>query len=320
MTAKAFAPATVANVACGFDVLGLTLAEPGDTVTTTRADEPGIALATIEGDDGRLPREPTRNTATVAARDLMERMNVAPDVGVRVELQKGLPLESGMGSSAASAVAAVVAVDHLLGLGATRLQLLTSALEGERIAAGAGHGDNAAASLYGGFVLVRPAHAPSELEVVPLPIPEGLAIALVRPHLEVSTKDSRVLLGDVVKLESAVAQWANLGALVAGLYSEDWELVSRSLEDHIAEPIRSQAVPGFHDVKRAALDEGALGAGLSGSGPSMFALCRDLDTAERASKRMVETFANAAGLESDRHVSPISARGAHIIELASCAS
>lgn len=317
MTSRAFAPASVANVACGFDVLGLALTEPGDIVVADRVDEPGVALASIEGDGGRLSLDPEANTATVAARRLLERMKADPSTGVRLELRKGLPLESGMGSSAASAVAAVVAVNHLLGLEASRPNLLASALEGERVASGAGHADNAAASLYGGFVLVRSADA---LDVVQLPIPDGLSIALVRPHLEVSTKDSRILLGEVVKLKSAVAQWANLGALVAGLYSEDWELISRSLEDHVAEPIRSQAVPGFSEVKRTALDQGALGCSLSGSGPSMFALCRDLDIAEHVADGMVSTFADAAGLEADRHVSHISAQGARIIEMASCAS
>lgn len=310
MSAKAFAPATVANVACGFDVLGLAIDEPGDTVVAERTDEPGVSLTSIDGENGRLPLDPETNTATVAARHLLEQKNVEPSVGVGIALTKGLPLASGMGSSAASAVAAVVAADHLLELGANRAELLKSALEGERVAAGAGHADNAAACLYGGFVLVRSAET---LDVIQLPIPDGLAVAVVRPHLEVSTKDSRVLLGDVVKLESAVAQWANLGALVAGLYTEDWELIARSLVDHVAEPVRSENVPAFDDVKRAALDEGALGCSLSGSGPSMFALCRDLDTAERVAHRMRSTFRDRASLDADEHVSPVSGRGARII-------
>jgi len=310
MSAKAFAPATVANVACGFDVLGVAIDKPGDTVTAERADEPGVSLASIDGEDGRLSLDPGTNTATVAASHLLELKDVDPSVGVRIALTKGLPLASGMGSSAASAVAAVVAVDHLLELEATRAELLKSALEGESVAAGAGHADNAAACLYGGFVLVRSAAA---LDVIQLPVPEGLAVALVRPHLEVSTKDSRVLLGDVVTLKSAVAQWANLGALVAGLYTEDWELIARSLVDHVAEPVRSENVPAFDDVQRAALDEGALGCSLSGSGPSMFALCRDLATAERVAQRMHSTFRDRASLEADEHVSPVSERGAHVI-------
>ncbi len=310
MSAKAFAPATVANVACGFDVLGLAMDEPGDTVVAERADEPGVSLTSISGEDGRLPLDPETNTATVAASHLLEQKNVDPSVGVAVALTKGLPLASGMGSSAASAVAAVVAVDHLLELRASRAELLKSALEGERVAAGAGHADNAAACLYGGFVLVRSVET---LDVIQLPIPDGLAVAVVRPHLEVSTKDSRVLLGDVVKLESAVAQWANLGALVAGLYTEDWELIARALVDHVAEPVRSQNVPAFDDVKRAALDEGALGCSLSGSGPSLFALCRDLDTAERVAHRMRSAFRDRASLEADLYVSPVSQQAARII-------
>ena len=310
MSAKAFAPATVANVACGFDVLGLAITKPGDTVVAEHVDEPGVSLTSITGEDGRLSLDPEKNTATVAASHLLEQKNVDPSVGVGIAITKGLPLASGMGSSAASAVAAVVAVNHLLELEATRAELLKSALEGERVAAGAGHADNAAACLYGGFVLVRSAEP---LDVIQLPIPEGLAVAVVRPHLEVSTKDSRVLLGDVVKLESAVAQWANLGALVAGLYTEDWELIARTLVDHVAEPVRSEKVPAFDDVKRAALDEDALGCSLSGSGPSMFALCRDLDTAERVARRMRSTFRARASLEADEHVSPVCGQGARII-------
>jgi len=310
MSAKAFAPATVANVACGFDVLGLAITKPGDTVVAEHVDQPGVSLTSLDGENGRLSLDPEKNTATVAASHLLEQKNVEPSVGVGITLTKGLPLASGMGSSAASAVAAVIAVDHLLELEATRAELLQSALEGERVAAGAAHADNAAACLYGGFVLVRSAEP---LDVIQLPIPEGLAVAVVRPHLEVSTKDSRVLLGDVVKLESAVAQWANLGALVAGLYTEDWELIARTLVDHVAEPVRSENVPAFNDVKCAALDEGALGCSLSGSGPSMFALCRDLDTAERVAQRMRSTFRDRASLEADEHVSPVSERGARII-------
>ncbi len=317
MSVKAFAPATVANVACGFDVLGLAIEKPGDTVTAERADEPGVALTSIEGEDGRLSLDPETNTATVAASHLLRQKDVASSVGVRIALTKGLPLASGMGSSAASAVAAVVAVDHLLELEATHAELLASALEGERVAAGAGHADNAAACLHGGFVLVRPPNELDTLDVIQLPIPLGLSVAVVRPHLEVSTKDSRVLLGDVVNLKSAVAQWANLGALVAGLYTENWELIARTLVDHVAEPVRSANVPAFDDVKRAALDEGALGCSLSGSGPSMFALCRDLDTARGVARRMRTTFRDRASLEADDHVSLVSRQGAHLIPCAS---
>ena len=317
---KAFAPATVANVACGFDVLGLAVEAPGDIVTAELAvadtsGRPGKIDLEIEGDAGRLPREPEHNTASVAARTFLDRY--APDASVRLKLEKRLPLASGMGSSAASAVAAVVAVNDLLAVGATLDDLLSCALEGERVAAGAAHADNAAACLYGGIVLVR-GTAPS-LDVVRLPVPKGLSVALVRPHLELSTKDSRTLLGNEVRLQDAVTQWGNLGGLVAALYREDWDLMARSLVDIIAEPIRSDRVPGFADVQRAARETGALGCSLSGSGPAMFALCRNRDTADAVSRAMASAFASAAGLETDVHVSPVSKEGARP-EVESCAS
>jgi homoserine kinase len=306
----AFAPATVANVACGFDVLGLALEEPGDTVVAELADEPGLVLTEISGDQGRLSREPGKNTATVAALRILERAQGGASLGIRLVLRKGLPLASGMGSSAASAVAAALAVKDLLRLPLGLPELLAASLEGERVVAGAGHPDNAAACLYGGVVLVR---STDPLDVVRLPIPPGLSVAVLRPHLEMSTKESRILLGDQVPLKDAVRQWANVGSLVAGLYSGDLNLVSRSLVDFVAEPIRSRQVPGFLEVKRAAIAAGALGSSLSGSGPSIFALCRDLESASSVSRRMAEAFANAARLEWDLHVSMVSPRGARVI-------
>lgn len=311
----AFAPATVANVASGFDVLGLALDEPGDRVVAERGERPGVTLSAVEGDGGRLPRESGENTASVAAAKLLE--ETATEASVHLRLEKGLPLSSGMGSSAASAVAAVLAVDRLLELGASREQLLRAALAGEQVAAGAQHADNAAACLYGGIVLVR---STRPLDVVTLPVPSGLSVALIRPHLEISTRDSRALLGDVVPLQQAVAQWANLGALVAGLHRGDLELVSRALVDHVAEPVRSEQIPGFVAVKQAAVDAGALGCSLSGAGPSIFALCRDADASERASQAMAAALASAAGLRADRHFGPISLRGARIVETVPCAS
>lgn len=305
----AFAPATVANVACGFDVLGLALEQPGDFVTVELKEEPGLVITSIDGDGGRLSRETDKNTATVAAQKILERDGRGTALGIRLELRKGLPLASGMGSSAASAVAAALAVSDLLKLPLGYADLLAAALEGERVVAGAAHADNAAACLYGGLVLVR---SSDPLDVVRLPIPLGLSVAVLRPHLEMSTKDSRVLLGDQVRLKDAVRQWANVGALVAGLYSGDLDLISRSLVDSVAEPIRSRYVPGFSEVKRAALAAGALGASLSGSGPSIFALCRDLESASSVSGKMAEAFADAGPVGWDLHVSKVSSQGARL--------
>ncbi len=304
-----FAPATVANLACGFDVLGLALDEPGDTVTVELADEAGLVLTEITGDGGRLSREAEKNTATVAARAILEGAPGRP--GIRLTLHKGLPLASGMGSSAASAVGAALAVKDLLQLPLGYPEILAAALEGERVVAGAGHADNAAACLYGGLVLVR---SNEPLDIVALPVPPGLSVAILRPHLEMSTKDSRVLLGSQVRLKDAVRQWANVGGLVSGLHAGDLDLVSRSLVDFVAEPVRSRFVPGFSEVKRAAIEAGALGSSLSGSGPSIFALCRSLESARAVSGEMAEAFAEAAGIACDLHVSRVSARGAHLLE------
>ncbi len=316
----AFAPATVANVACGFDVLGLALEEPGDTVTVELMEEPGLSIVEIEGDDGRLSRDADKNTATVAARTILDRTGRGQSHGLRLALRKGLPLASGMGSSAASAVAAALAVTDLLRLPLDSTDILAAALEGERVVAGAGHADNAAACFFGGLVLVR---STEPLDVVRLPVPSGLSVAVLRPHLEMSTKESRGLLGSEVRLKDAVQQWANVGGLVAGLYSGDLDLVSRSLVDAVAEPIRSLRVPGFTEVKRAAVAAGALGSSLSGSGPSIFALCRNLASARAVSKKMAEAFAVAApGLRWDLHTSVVSARGARLIreKEAACAT
>ncbi len=307
-TCRAFAPATVSNVACGFDVLGFAVEEPGDVVEARTRDEPGVELLEITGDGGRLPRDPERNTAGVAVRALLAATGCRR--GVTLRLHKGMPLSSGLGSSAASGVAAAWAADRALGLEADHKTLLACALAGEEVACGSAHADNAAPCLYGGFVLIRPGDPP---DVVPLPIPEGLSCAVMRPHLEVETRTSRDLLGDVVPLRAAVSQWGNLASLVAGLFRADLELIARSLEDAIAEPKRAAQVPGFAAAKRAALDAGALGSSLSGSGPSIFALCASRPDAERAASAMAAALEDA-GLESDRYVSRVGAGGVRALD------
>src|SRR5262245_30438903 len=242
----AFAPATVSNVACGFDVLGFPLHEPGDRVTASFA-ESGVHIADISGDGRRLPRDAARNTAGVAA---MALLRVLGDTrGVSLSIAKGLPLSSGLGGSAASAAAAVVAVNALLGADASRETLIACALEGESLGAGSAHADNVAPCLCGGFVLVRRATPP---DIVTLPVPEGLTAVVVHPELEIETAKARALLGDTVRLKDAVQQWANLGAFVHGLHTSDFALIGRSLEDRIAEPKRAPLVPGLPAIKAAA--------------------------------------------------------------------
>ncbi|MDE3155141.1 MAG: homoserine kinase [Acidobacteriota bacterium] len=316
-TVTVFAPATVANVACGFDVLGFALAQPGDELVATRRAEPGVVITAITGDGGRLPREATRNTAGVAARALLDATGARE--GVALDLHKGLPLSSGLGGSAASAVAAVVAVDAVLGLGAPTDVLLRCALAGEQLASGSTHPDNVAPALLGGFVLARSADPP---DLVRLPVPEGLACAIVHPHLEVETAAARRLLGDTVPLQAAIHQWANLGALVAGLFQSDLALIGRSLEDVVAEPKRAGLVPGFAAMKQAALEAGALGCSLSGSGPSLFALCATAAVAARVAPAMAAALARAAGVACDTWVSPVGPEGTRVTRAsdAACAT
>ena len=303
----AFAPATVSNVACGFDVLGFALASPGDEVTA-RLVPSGVSIDDITGDSGRLPRSAERNTAGVAAQALLH--TAGERRGVALTIRKGLPLASGLGGSAASAAAAVVAVDALFQLGSSLETLVACALEGERLGAGSAHADNIAPSICGGFVLVRRSHPP---DIVRLPVPAGLTAVVVHPDLEIETAMARKLLGDTVLLKDAIQQWANLGAFVDGLHRGDFDLISRSLEDRIAEPRRAALVPGLAAIKQAAVEAGALGCGLSGSGPSLFALCRTAADAERVARAMTDAVRAEIGGEVQTYVSSVAPHGARVV-------
>jgi len=298
----------VGNLACGFDTLGLALEAPGDVVAARPVSRPGVTLYRIEGDDGRLPLDPERNTASVAAQALLSSVDDAR--GVELTLYKGLPLASGMGSSAASAVAAALAVDALFELEQPRPKLLAAAIEGERVASGAGHADNVAPCLYGGCTLVRSSEPP---DIVSLPVPPELTVAMLHPTLQVSTRAAREILPRAIPLDIAIAQWSNLGAFVAALFKSDWDLLSRSLQDLVAEPVRAPLVPGFQAAKDAALEAGALGASLSGSGPSVFALCRGLETANRVADTLAEAYRSATGKDCDALASVVNTKGACIL-------
>jgi homoserine kinase len=308
----AFAPATVSNVACGFDVLGFALESPGDEVTA-RFVSSGVRIDDILGDDGRLPRDPARNTAGVAARALL--MRIGEQRGVALTIRKGLPLASGLGGSAASAVASVVAVDALVGARLPLDILMACAFEGERVGAGSAHGDNIAPALYGGFVLVR---QPDPPDVVRLPVPFGLTAVVVHPDLEIETAGARALLGDTVPLADAIREWANLGAFVDALHRADFALMERALEDTIAEPRRAPLVPGLAAIKRAATEAGALGCSLSGSGPSLFALCENLATARHVAPAMAAAVRASIGGEPRTYISAIAPEGARVVS--ACAS
>jgi homoserine kinase len=305
---RAFAPATVANVSCGFDVFGFALESPGDTVVARLRKEPGVVLANVTGDGGALPRD-SRNTAAVAAARLLR--DLGAERGVTLGLEKGMPLASGLGSSAASSVAAVVAVDALLGTGLSQTALLRAAVEGERAAAGFPHADNAAPCLAGGFVLVRGSGA--EATFVSIPVPEGLECAMLHPHVLVETRGARAVLPERIPLSDAVVQWGNVAALVAGLFRGDFDLLEGAVKDVVAEPVRSKQVPGFDEVCRAARDAGAFAAGLSGSGPSIFAWCRGREPAERVAAAMKRQYARGGHGEADAWVSKVGAPGARIL-------
>jgi homoserine kinase len=306
----AFAPATVSNVACGFDVLGFALDAPGDEVVARFAGDGigGVVIDDIVGDEGRLPRDARKNTAGIAAQAILDA--IGDRRGVALTIRKGLPLASGLGGSAASAVAAAVAVDALVGANSSFDRLLACALQGESLGAGSAHADNIAPSLYGGFVLVR---TPNPPDVVPLPVPNGLTAVVVHPDLEIETAKARALIGDTVALADAIRQWANLGAFVDGLHRADFALIARSLEDTIAEPRRATLVPGLASIKKAAIDAGALGCSLSGSGPSLFALCGDHAVARRVAAAMAGAVRRAIGGHSQTYVSAIGQRGARIV-------
>jgi homoserine kinase len=304
---RVFAPATVANVAAAFDILGFAVSEPGDVVEAWISGRPGVRLAEITGDGGVLPREPERNTATAVVKALLD--HTRSEVGIEIRLEKGLPLCSGLGSSAASSAAAVLAVNRLLGEPLKRQELLPFVIATEAVACGTAHADNAAPCLLGGFTLVR---STDRLDVVSLPVPDELGCVLVHPHCEVRTEDARRVLQTRVTLSKAVEQWGNVAGLVVGLCTGDFDLVRRSLNDVVIEPTRSLLIPGFARVKEAAIDAGALGCSISGSGPTVFALCRGAAVAKHVGEAMAAAFGDA-GLGSDIFVTGIDPEGARIL-------
>lgn len=306
---KVFAPATVANVSCGFDIFGFAIEEPGDVVEIQRRDEPGVIIKDIFGDEGRLPRKAEKNTVTGVMLHLLKHLGIN-DFGCEVTLHKNMPLGSGMGSSAASAVAGVIAMNELLGCPLSRTELLPFAMEGERIASGSAHADNVGPALLGGFVIIR-SYAP--LDIFSIPVPKDLYCTLVHPDIEINTKDARYILRDEVSLKNTISQMGNVAGLVAGLMKEDYDLISRSMVDVIIEPVRSILIPEFNFVKQAALDNGALGCSISGSGPSMFALSRGIENARKVGEVMKQTFLNV-GIESSTHVSLINQGGPVVLD------
>ncbi len=305
-TLKIFCPATIANVSCGFDVLGLALDAVGDEMVVRKSAKKGISITKLEGQN--LPTETHLNVAGVAGMALLEQSDYQG--GFEIEIYKKIKAGSGIGSSAASSAGAVWAMNELLGKPFTTAKLVEFAMEGERLASGVAHADNVAPALFGGFTLVRSYHP---LDIVEIPFPSELFATVIHPQIEVKTADSRKILKTSIRLQDGIKQWGNVGGLIAGLFLEDYALIGRSLHDHIVEPIRSILIPGFDDIKSGALSAGALGSGISGSGPSIFALSQGEETAQNVGETMKKIYQDI-GVDYDVHVSKINREGIKILD------
>ena len=307
---RVFAPASASNLGPGFDVLGLALERPGDVVEVERREAAGVEIVEVTGANS-LSTDPTENVVGVAATAVLRRLpSATTGGGVRLWLQKQMPLASGLGSSAASSVAGAVAVNTLFGAPLSQRALIDCALEGEAAAAGTVHADNVAPSLLGGIVLIR-SYEP--LEVVPLPVPSDLRIVVVHPHAEVATAEARRLVAERrYTIAQVVSNLGNIAALVSALHSGDLALFGRCIQDALVEPLRAPLVPGFDEVKQAALAAGALGCSISGSGPSVFAFA-DADSTAAAVVDAMQARFRRAGVDSNAYTGPVNVRGARVV-------
>lgn len=302
---KIFAPATVANLSCGFDVLGCCLDAVGDEMLIRKNTLKKIQITKITGQD--LPLQAEQNVAGVAVQAMLKSLKI--DQGFDIEIIKKIKPGSGIGSSAASSAGAVFAVNKLLGAPLAVKDLIPFAMQGELLASGNAHADNVAPALLGGFSLVRSYHP---LEVLSLPVPDELRMVILHPQIEIKTKDSRSIIRENVSLKAAINQWGNLGALVSALYTNDYALLGRSLQDDIVEPVRSILIPYFQQLKMIASENGALGFGISGSGPSVFALCRGDENANSVRKAM-QAFFSDKEIDFDLHISAINKNGIKVL-------
>ena len=300
-----YAPASVANVACGFDTLGFAIHRPGDDIVVRFCDQPGLHITKIVGDGNSLPHAPEKNTAGVAALGLMKHLKVKR--GVEMEIHKGIPIGSGIGSSACSAVAGALAINELMGRPLDKEELLPFALAGEAIASGGAiHADNVGPCLFGGMVLVR---SNKDLDTINIPVPSDLYAAVVLPDLQILTAEARSILRKEIPMSEAIVQWGNLGGLIAGLVQQDFGLIGRSLIDVVVEPYRARLIPNFYEAKSAAQEAGALGCSISGAGPAMFALCQGDEKAFQVAIAMQYVFLDH-GIGCERYISPINHQGA----------
>ncbi len=308
---KVFAPASIANLGPGFDTLGVALEGLGDVVQARRTDRPGVALVEMTGEKESIPADPDKNCAGRAAESVLKQLKgkAAKEAGLEMKLHKGLPQGSGLGSSAASAVGGAVAAHLLFGSALGSNTLLEAALEGEVLASGSRHADNLAASLLGGFTIVR-SHAP--IDVIRLELPSAMRFVVVLPGMEIETRFARSVLPEMISLKDAKSNWANTAALVAAVARGNLPDFGRAVDDQVVEPVRAKLIPGFADVKRAALEAGAFGCSISGAGPALFAVANS-DTAERVALAMHAAF-QRHGLPSRHFICPPDNRGARRLD------
>ncbi|GGB15249.1 homoserine kinase [Puia dinghuensis] len=298
-------PATVANLVCGFDILGMALDQPYDIMEVRKLDKPGVIITSLDGFP--LPADPAKNTAGAPLIEMLAELD--QPIGFEVIINKQIKPGSGIGSSAASAAGAVVAANHLLGNPFSKEDMVRFALFGEKVASGVKHADNIAPCIYGGITLIRSIFP---LDIVSIPAPR-LYVTVVHPQIEVRTSDARQILRKQVLLKDAIRQWGNIAGLVAGFVKNDYDLIGRSLEDVIIEPVRSMLIPGFDEVKAKCKEAGALGGGISGSGPSIFMLSKDLATAQQVETTMKAIYTRI-GLDHHTYVTTINQQGVKIIE------
>jgi homoserine kinase len=303
---RIFAPATVANVAAGFDILGFALEQPGDEIVIKKTLHPGIQIKN-QSTFTSMPLQPEKNTAGVALQAYLN--HIESQAGFEITFIRKVKPGSGIGSSAASSAAAVFGANVLLEKPLTSLELVRFAMEGERLASGSAHADNVAPALLGGFVLIRSYHP---LDIIPLDTPEKLFCSIIHPQIELKTEDARKILKKQITLQNAIVQWGNTAGLIAGLCKEDYGLIGRSLQDVIIEPTRSVLIPGYDRMKEAALQAGALGCNISGSGPSLFAFSTSQQVADKIATAM-QDVCNTLAIESDIYVSKVNKKGPVII-------
>ncbi len=303
---RVFAPATVANVAVGYDILGFAIDQPGDEIIARWSESPGLKITKIKGTKKKLPLDPAQNTAGLGALELLKDLD-KEHLGIDLEIYKKMPFGSGMGSSAASAAAGVMAVNELLGRPLQKRELAKYAVIGESAADGAIHGDNVIPSLLGGIILIRDN---ATYDFVKLPVIRGLSVFLIYPEIEILTKDARAVLSESVSLSQLIGQTGNIASFVASLYTSDLELMKRSLDDQVIEPQRSKLIPHFYDLKQIAMEQGAMNYTISGAGPSMFGFAQNTLIAENAANA-IRSYLSSKKINSQHYISPVNTTGAY---------